>query len=77
MIVLIPIDLALTIVGRRSQHEEHVYDTSAAAVIALYNSVYIPMLLLSSVVLTVQEEYNRDGHFTGTARFCSAFKDAM
>ncbi len=75
--MLVPVDIALTVVGRRSQQNQQTYDDASHSLIALYSSVYIPMLFLSSMILTIQEGYYQSGYFTEGSRVINSIKDIM
>ncbi len=61
IILLVPLDLSMTIIGRRSQDDEKYYNDNVRTVIDMYLSLYWPTLVLSNVVLPIQEQYNCDG----------------
>ena len=61
IILLVPLDLSMTIIARRSQDDEKYYNDNVRTVIDMYLSLYWPTLVLSNIVLPIQEQYNCDG----------------
>lgn len=61
--LLIPIDLSVTIIGRQESFR-HYYDENVKTIIAMYLSLYWPTLVLSNIVLVLQEQFNMSGFFT-------------
>lgn len=61
IILLVPIDLTITIIGR--QYPDYYY-SNIHTIIDMYLSLYWPTLILSNIVLVLQEQYNMDGFFT-------------
>ena len=77
VMMLVPIDIALTIVGRRSHQDEQTYDDSSSVLVGMYTALYVPMLLLTSLFQIFQEEYNKNGYFTESSRVLNSIKDGM
>jgi len=76
LLLVVPIDLAAVIIDRRNDNETN-YSQNFQDLVGSYNSVFIPILILSNVVLVFEEYYNTDGYFTIPMRLYSAFKRMM
>ncbi len=61
IVLLVPLDLSLTIVGRRSGGDETYYEDNVHTIIDMYLSMYWPILVLSNVVLVFEEIFNASG----------------
>lgn len=61
IILLVPLDISLTIVGRRSSADRDYYEENVHTIIDMYLSMYWPVLVMSNVVLVFEEQYNRSG----------------
>lgn len=64
IILMIPLDLAVTIVARRTNSDKQYYDDNVQTMLRMYLSLYWPTLILSNIILTFQEQYNCNGGFT-------------
>lgn len=73
IILLVPLDISVTIVGRRSLDEKDYYEDNVHTIIDMYLSLYWPLLVLSNVVIVFQEQYNRSGYFTLGSRLKDCF----
>jgi hypothetical protein len=73
IILLVPLDISLTIVGRRSSSDRSYYDDNVHTIIDMYLSLYWPLLILSNVVIVFQEQYNSSGYFTLGAKIKDSF----
>lgn len=60
MLLVVPIDLAAVIIDRRN-NSENSYHNDIQTLVSVYNSVFIPILILSNIVLVFEEYYNTDG----------------
>lgn len=73
IILLVPLDLAVTIIGRNFESEQSYYDKNIHTIINMYLSLYWPTLILSNVILVFQEQYNMDGFFTVKTKIANTF----
>jgi hypothetical protein len=76
LLLVVPIDLAAVLIDRRNNNETN-YSRNFEDLVGSYNSVFIPILILSNVVLVFEEYYNTDGYFTIPTKLLSAFKRMM
>jgi hypothetical protein len=74
IILLVPIDLSMSIVGRRSVDDLDYYDSNVPTVVDTYLTFYWTTLVLSNLVLVFEEQYNMDGYFTFCDRLKNCFK---
>ena len=61
VLLIIPLDVSLTVISRRSVSDEEDYDKNAHTLVDMYVSLFLPAQILSGFVLVLQEAYNRDG----------------
>lgn len=76
LLLIVPIDLAAVLIDRRNNNETE-YSRNFHDLVGSYNSVFIPILILSNLVLVFEEYYNTDGYFTVFMKLISAFKRMM
>ena len=63
MMLMIPLDLALTVTGRRSQEEKDYYDKYFSTIESTYITLYW-VGLLCNLIMIFEEQYNFNGFFT-------------
>lgn len=63
-ILIVPLDVSITVIGRRSESGNSYYDSSKSAILDTYLTLYWFTLILSNVILVFQEQYNCNGFFT-------------
>ena len=73
IILLAPTDVALTVIGRRSDVtgesiSDSTYMEFHLKILTMYNVMFWPCIMMGSVVMPFQEIYNMDGHFTVIGR---------
>ena len=64
IILIVPLDLSVTIMGRRSESEKQYYIDSTDNILNSYLTLYWSTLILSNIILVFQEQYNCNGFFT-------------
>ena len=83
IISLAPTDIALTVVGRRENYNcslvppdrpPTIYEENHPKIYVLYNIMFWPCVLLSSVVLPFLEKFNQDYHFTTMSKIQSSLR---
>lgn len=72
LLMLVPIDIASCVLDRRD-NDNDVYDGDKDTMTALYNSVFIPILILSNVFLVFEEYFNTDGMKVNLLCICGLF----
>ena len=60
LMLIVPIDLAAVIIDRRNNNNS-TYHNDFSQLVGIYNGVFIPILVLSNLVLVFEEYYNTDG----------------
>jgi|SaaInlStandDraft_4_1057021.scaffolds.fasta_scaffold03755_4 hypothetical protein len=64
IILLVPLDISLTIIGRRTETNHEYYEKNKKFLLDFYIFMYLIITILSNIVLTFQEKYNTNGFFT-------------
>lgn len=77
VLLIVPLDVSLTIVSRRSASLEDHYDENSHTLTQTYLALFVPGLVLGSVILLFQEEYNRSGYFTLWDKVKNTFRSLL
>lgn len=64
IMLMIPLDITITIDGRKSSENKQYYDKNYNIIFTMYVALYWIITILSNLVLVVQEQYNSNGFFT-------------
>lgn len=74
IILLVPLDLAITITGRRSNTEKLYYDDNFKVIINTYLVLYWTTTILGSMIMVIEEQYNSNGFFTVLTKIRNSLK---
>lgn len=74
VVLIIPLDLALTISGRQTVAKHNYYKHNFNTMTEIYLTIYWTTLLFSNIILIFQEQYNSNGFFSIITKIRNTFK---
>ena len=74
IVLIIPLDLAITLDGRKSEDNKQYYNSNYQLIFNVYVSLYWSSTILSNIILPFEEQYNSNGFLTVFSKLKNTFK---